>query len=102
MCFSSKEGEFDWSFNRLDRPVEESRPYRQRDRPVDPTDFDLWSQVGTETNGFNCIFANKNELGRKIWDTSLLPQAVLISSIKLISSRIYLTMTVHTLERSIW
>ena len=33
MFFSSKKGEFDRFFNRLDRPVKESRP----DRPVDPT-----------------------------------------------------------------
>ena len=33
MSFSGQKGEFDRFFNRLDRPVEESRP----DRPVDPT-----------------------------------------------------------------
>ena len=33
MPFSYKKEEFDWCFNRLDRPVEEFRP----DRPVDPT-----------------------------------------------------------------
>ena len=33
MSFSCQKGEFDRFFNRLDRPVEESRP----DRPVDPT-----------------------------------------------------------------
>ena len=33
MTFSCQKGEFDRFFNRLDRPVEESRP----DRPVDPT-----------------------------------------------------------------
>ena len=38
MSFSSQKGEFDQFFNRLDRPVEESRP----DRPVDPTGFHLW------------------------------------------------------------
>ena len=32
MFFSSKKGEFDRFFNRLDRPVEESRPDRQPDR----------------------------------------------------------------------
>ena len=32
MSFSSKEGEFDRFFNRLDRSVEESRPDRQPDR----------------------------------------------------------------------
>ena len=37
MSFSSQKGEFDRFFNRLDRPVEESRPDRQPDRPVDPT-----------------------------------------------------------------
>ena len=30
--FGSKKGEFDRFFNRLDRPVEESRPDRQPDR----------------------------------------------------------------------
>ena len=37
MSFSCQKGEFDRCFNRLDRPVEESRPDRQPDRPVDPT-----------------------------------------------------------------
>ena len=37
MSFSSQKGEFDRFFNRLHRPVEESRPDRQPDRPVDPT-----------------------------------------------------------------
>ena len=37
MSFSCRKGEFDRFFNRLDRPVEESRPNRQPDRPVDPT-----------------------------------------------------------------
>ena len=37
MFFSRQKGEFDRFFNRLDRPVEESRPDRQPDRPVDPT-----------------------------------------------------------------
>ena len=37
MSFSCKKGEFDRYFNRLDRPVEESRPDRQPDRPVDST-----------------------------------------------------------------
>ena len=37
MSFSCRKGEFDRFFNRLDRPVEESRPDRQPDRPVDPT-----------------------------------------------------------------
>ena len=32
MSFSSKKGEFDRFFDRLDRPVEESRPDRQPDR----------------------------------------------------------------------
>ena len=32
MFFGSKQGEFDRFFNRLDRPVEESRPHRQPDR----------------------------------------------------------------------
>ena len=41
MSFSSKKGEFDRFFNRLDRPVEESRPDRQPERPVDPTGFHL-------------------------------------------------------------
>ena len=43
MSFSSHKGEFDRFFNRLDRPVEESRPDRQPDRPVDPTGFYLCS-----------------------------------------------------------
>ena len=37
MFFGSKKGEFDRVFNRLDRPVEKSRPDRQPDRPVDLT-----------------------------------------------------------------
>ena len=32
MSFSCQKGEFDQFFNRLDRPVEESRPDRQPDR----------------------------------------------------------------------
>ena len=32
MSFSSQKGELDRFFNRLDRPVEESRPDRQPDR----------------------------------------------------------------------
>ena len=48
MSFSSQKGEFDRFFNRLDRPVEESRPDRQPDRPVDPTGFHLWYVVRTE------------------------------------------------------
>ena len=32
MTFSCQKGEFDRFFNRLDRPVEESRPDRQPDR----------------------------------------------------------------------
>ena len=36
MSFSCQKGEFDRFFNRLDQPVEESRPDRQPDRPVDP------------------------------------------------------------------
>ena len=43
MFFGSKKGKFDRFFNRLDRPVEESRPDRQPDRPVDPTSFHLCS-----------------------------------------------------------
>ena len=41
MSFSCQKGEFDRFFNRLDRPVEESRPDRQPDRVVDPTGFHL-------------------------------------------------------------
>ena len=37
MSFNCQKGELDRFFNRLDRPVEESRPDRQSDRPVDPT-----------------------------------------------------------------
>ena len=41
MTFSCQKGKFDRFFNRLDRPVEESRPDRQPDRqpdrPIDPT-----------------------------------------------------------------
>ena len=37
MSFNCQKGKFDRFFNRLDRPVEESRPDRQPDRPVDPT-----------------------------------------------------------------
>ena len=39
MSFSCQKGEFDRFFNRLDRPVEESRPDRQPDRPFNPTGF---------------------------------------------------------------
>ena len=46
ITFSSKKGEFDRYFNRLDRPVEESRPDRQLDRPVDPTGFHLCCRRG--------------------------------------------------------
>ena len=35
--FSCEKGDFDRFFNRLDRPVEESRHDRQPDRPVNPT-----------------------------------------------------------------
>ena len=42
MSFSSQKGEFDRFYNRLDRPVEKSRPDRQPDLPVDPTGFHLW------------------------------------------------------------
>ena len=41
MSFSREKGEFDRFFNRLDLLVEESRPDRQPDRPVDPTGFHL-------------------------------------------------------------
>ena len=44
MSFSCQKVEFDRFFYRLDRPVEESRPDRQPDRPVDPTGFHLWAQ----------------------------------------------------------
>ena len=44
MSFSCQKGEFDRFFNRLDRPVEESRPDWQPDRPVDPTGFHLWTK----------------------------------------------------------
>ena len=37
MFFGCNKGEFDRCFNRSDRPVEESLPDRQPDRPVDPT-----------------------------------------------------------------
>ena len=42
MSFSCQKREFDRFFNRLDRPLEESRPDRQPDRPFDPTGFRLW------------------------------------------------------------
>ena len=38
MPFSCKKGELDRCFNRLDRPVKESQPDRQPDRPV-PVDL---------------------------------------------------------------
>ena len=38
MYFSCKKKKFDRFFDRLDRPVKESQPYR----PVDPTGFHLW------------------------------------------------------------
>ena len=50
MSFSCQKGEFDRFFNRLDRPVEESRPDRQPDRPVDPIGFHLCS--GGNLRGF--------------------------------------------------
>ena len=37
MFFSCQKGEFERFFNRLDRPVEEFRPDRQADWPVNPT-----------------------------------------------------------------
>ena len=37
MSFDSQKGEFDRFFNRFDWSVEESRPDRQPDRPVDAT-----------------------------------------------------------------
>ena len=53
MSFSCQKGEFDRCFNRLDRPVEESRPDRQPDRPVDPTGagqpHQFLSLLGTKT-----------------------------------------------------
>ena len=45
MSFSYQKGKFDRFFNRLDRPIEESRPDRQPDRPVDSTGFHLWCTV---------------------------------------------------------
>ena len=42
MSFSCQKREFDQFFNRLNRPVEESRPDRQPDRPFDPTGFRPW------------------------------------------------------------
>ena len=50
MSFSSEKGKFDRCFNRLDRPVEESRPDRLPDRPVDPTGFHLWSSCSLICN----------------------------------------------------
>ena len=38
MLFSCQKKEFDRFFNLFDRPVEESRPDRQPDRPVDAID----------------------------------------------------------------
>ena len=61
MSFSCQKGEFDRFFNRLDRPVEESRPDRQPDRPVDPTGFHLWHDTAalniTSQFLFVCISA---------------------------------------------
>ena len=42
MSFSCQKGEIDRFLNRLDRPVEKSRPGRQPDRLVDRTGFHLW------------------------------------------------------------
>ena len=46
MSFTCQKGEFDWFFNRLDRPVKESWP----DRPVNPTDFHLWFEYYKDQN----------------------------------------------------
>ena len=62
MSFSCQKGEFDRFFNRLDRPVEESRPGRQPDRPVDPTSagrpgrFPSLSQPQTLLFGYTLFF----------------------------------------------
>ena len=47
-----------------------------------------------DSNGLNRIFANK-EIIEKGWGTSLLPQLVLISSVKLISRSILLKDFLH-------
>ena len=68
MSFSCKKGEFDRCFNRLDRPVEEYRPDRQPDRPVDPTgagrpDWFPSLIVGSKTT----IFLSVSNETIKIW-----------------------------------
>ena len=64
MSFSCQKGEFDRFFNRLDRPVEESRPDRQPDRPVkesrpdrpvDPTGFHLWFTSNEHVNLYTTL-----------------------------------------------
>ena len=52
----------------------------------------IMSQIGTESNGVNCIFANKGNWGEVFVAPFLLPLVVLISSIKPISSSISLTL----------
>ena len=53
MSFSCEKGELYRCFNRLDRPVEESRPDRQPDWPVDPTSFRLWVGNSCTENKIN-------------------------------------------------
>ena len=60
MSFSSQKGEFDRLFNRLDQPVEESRPDRQPDRcpsirPVSISGWDVFDfQVFNSSLRKNC------------------------------------------------
>ena len=58
MSFSSQKGEFDRFFNRLDRPVEESRPNRQPDRFQSLP----WTNPGTYMSLRDCIGNAKNVL----------------------------------------
>ena len=44
MSFSCQKGEFDRFFNRLDQPVEDSRP----DRQPDPAGFHLWPEAALD------------------------------------------------------
>ena len=67
MSFSCQKGEFDRFFNRLDRPVEESRPDRQPDRPVDPTDAGRPDRFPSLVQYLNQARSQKFAMGGLVW-----------------------------------
>ena len=67
MSFSRQKGEFDRFFNRLDRPVEESRPYRQPDRPVDPTGADRPDRFPSLQWRLHIVFFIADRQPKKLW-----------------------------------